>query len=127
MFVSADDFTSHQELEHLLDNFFYCSECGMGHDSPAKLICVSLMTSLVLLSLLLLLLIFPFLFSDPAMCFYLEQHYSASHSYRMYHCLYCTKASETREEISFHMCLDHPDQEMTVAARICISGNTAVC
>lgn len=45
-------------------------------------------------------------------------HYSTSHCYRMYHCLHCPKASETKDEIGFHMCIDHPDKQMLVAARI---------
>lgn len=44
-------------------------------------------------------------------------HYSSSHSYRKYHCLHCSKASETLEEIKCHMSRDHPDQDMIVAAR----------
>ncbi|KAE8748136.1 hypothetical protein FOCC_FOCC005139 [Frankliniella occidentalis] len=47
----------------------------------------------------------------------LIHHYSTSHSYRKYHCLYCQKASETKEEISCHMCLDHPDRKMIVTSR----------
>ncbi|KAK3914018.1 DNA transposase [Frankliniella fusca] len=39
LYVSSEDFSSHQQLQHPSDNIFYCKECGLGLDSSSKLIC----------------------------------------------------------------------------------------
>ncbi|KAJ1524151.1 hypothetical protein ONE63_010679 [Megalurothrips usitatus] len=91
-FVSANDFSTHQQSKHPSDKIFYCNECGLGLDSSSKLI----------------------------------WHYSTSHAYRKYHCLHCSKASETKEEIGCHMFLDHPDQDMVFAARVANNSETVV-